>query len=142
MFGVRRICGIHIIYSGAVIRGDRQGLFYGKFEAFRCGTHLLTAGSPIVEVRHRRIFLRILPTFGYRKRTVEPSFLFYKITPPLKNMRTRFPHFLSRPYQSTNEWCLPRSRQYDETKNHLIQTRAFCPQRNHFAVESNTINFL
>ncbi len=44
MFGVRRFCGIHIIYTGAVIRGDRQGLFYGKFEASRCGTHLLTSG--------------------------------------------------------------------------------------------------
>ncbi len=58
MFGVRRICGIHIIYSGAVIRDDRQGLYlYGKSEASRCGTHLLKAGSPFVEVRHRRIIL-------------------------------------------------------------------------------------
>ena len=72
MFGVRCICGIHIIYSGAVIQGDRQGLFYGKFEASRCGTHLLKAGSPFVEVRHRRIFLNITPIFGHKKRTVQP----------------------------------------------------------------------
>ncbi len=44
MFGVRRFCGIHSIYSGAVIRGDRQGLIIGKSEASRCGTHLLTSG--------------------------------------------------------------------------------------------------
>ena len=55
MFGVRLICGIHIIYTGAVIRGDRQGLIIGKSEASRCGTHLLLAGSPFAEVRHRRI---------------------------------------------------------------------------------------
>ena len=61
MYGVRRFCGIHIIYSGAVILGDRQGLYlYGKFEASRCGTHLLIAGSPFVEVRHRRILLYIV----------------------------------------------------------------------------------
>ena len=62
--GVRSsaFCGIHIIYSGAVIRGDRQGLFYGKFEASRCGTHLLYAGSPIAEVRHRRIILKTTRT--------------------------------------------------------------------------------
>ena len=71
MFGVRCLCGIHIIYSGAVIRGDRQGLYlYGKSEASRCGTHLLKAGSPFVEVRHRRIFLNITPIFGHKKRTV------------------------------------------------------------------------
>ena len=55
MFGVRRFCGIHITNSGAVIRDDRQGLFYGKFDASRCGTHLLKAGSPFAEMRHRRI---------------------------------------------------------------------------------------
>lgn len=62
VFGVRLFCGIHNIYSGAVIRGDRQGLcLYGKFEASRCGTHLLLAGSPIAEVRHRRILLQTPP---------------------------------------------------------------------------------
>ncbi len=71
MFGVRRFCGIHDIYSGAVIRGDRQGLFYGKSEASRCDTHLLKAGSPFVEVRHRRITLTM-------KRTVTRPF-FYAI---------------------------------------------------------------
>ena len=35
---------IHIFYKGAVIRGDRQGLFYGKSEASRCGTHLASCG--------------------------------------------------------------------------------------------------
>ena len=62
MFGVRLFCGIHIIYSGAVIRGDRQGLPGGKFDASRCGTHLLLAGSPIAEVRHRRITLKTART--------------------------------------------------------------------------------
>ena len=62
MFGVRLICGIHIIYTGAVIRGDRQGLIIGKSEASRCGTHLLLAGSPIAEVRHRRIIQKIKRT--------------------------------------------------------------------------------
>ena len=83
MFGVRCLCGIHIIYSGAVIRGDRQGLYlYGKSEASRCGTHLLKAGSPIVEVRHRRIILNI-PHYkmgmikdGFYK----PPFLFYSFS--------------------------------------------------------------
>jgi len=28
-----------------VIRCDRQGLLYGKFDAQRCGTHLREAGS-------------------------------------------------------------------------------------------------
>ena len=28
VFGVKRSCGIHVIYSGAVIRGDRQGLLF------------------------------------------------------------------------------------------------------------------
>lgn len=41
VYGVRLICGIHVIYSGAVIRGDRQGLIIGKSDASRCGTHLL-----------------------------------------------------------------------------------------------------
>ena len=62
MYGVQCFCGIHIINSGAVIRGDRQGLYlYGKSEASRCGTHLLKAGSPIVEVRHRRIHFTYFP---------------------------------------------------------------------------------
>ena len=66
MFGVRLICGIHNIYTGAVIRGDRQGLFYGKSEASRCGTHLLLAGSPFAEVRHRRILLYTIRFFGIK----------------------------------------------------------------------------
>ena len=60
---------LHIMNSGAVIRGDRQGLFYGKSDASRCGTHLLKAGSPIVEVRHRRIIFEYNPS-GHEKRTV------------------------------------------------------------------------
>ena len=35
---------IHIFYTGAVIRDDRQGLFYGKSDASRCGTHLARSG--------------------------------------------------------------------------------------------------
>ena len=66
MFGVRLFCGIHIICSGAVIRGDRQGLLSGKFEASRCGTHLLLAGSPIAEVRHKRIILKMTRTVFHR----------------------------------------------------------------------------
>ena len=82
MFGVRLICGIHIIYTGAVIRGDRQGLIIGKSEASRCGTHLLLAGSPFAEVRHRRIFLHISPFRSVKKRTVIPvRFCFYSIIP-------------------------------------------------------------
>lgn len=70
--GVRSsaFCGIHIIYSGAVIRGDRQGLLSGKFEASRYGTHLLEAGSPIVEVRHRRIILNARRTVSYRPQII------------------------------------------------------------------------
>ena len=77
VFGVRRLCGIHSIYSGAVIRGDRQGLHCGKSDASRCGTHLLFAGSPFAEVRHRRIILKIHRFFnkiGKRKGRFPPSF--------------------------------------------------------------------
>lgn len=70
VFGVRLICGIHIIYSGAVIRGDRQGLIFGKSDTSRCGTHLLLAGSPFAEVRHRRIYFEYQPISGSIKRTV------------------------------------------------------------------------
>ena len=35
---------IHIFDTGAVIRDDRQGLFYGKSDASRCGTHLARSG--------------------------------------------------------------------------------------------------
>ena len=39
-----------------VIRGDRQGLFYGKSDASRYGTHLVKNWVHLIaEVRHRRI---------------------------------------------------------------------------------------
>lgn len=34
-----------MIIREQVIRCDRQGLFYGKFDTQRCGTHLREAGS-------------------------------------------------------------------------------------------------
>ena len=84
MFGVRLFCGIHIIYSGAAIRGDRQGLLSGKFEASRCGTHLLLAGSPIAEVRHRRITLKTTRTvFAVRLSFIGRVLMKQKIIPIL-----------------------------------------------------------
>ncbi len=40
-FGIN---AIHVIKSGAYVRGDRQGLNFGKSDASRRGTHLLKAG--------------------------------------------------------------------------------------------------
>lgn len=105
MYGVRRFCGIHVIYSGAVIRDDRQGLFYGKFEASRCGTHLLYSGFTSAEVRHRRIFpLESLTRSGnahIAPLATKPSLpLGFSFFLPLFH-RTR-PHFSTSPFQNKN----------------------------------------
>ena len=62
MFGVWYECVIHNFNTGAVIRGDRQGLFYGKSEASRCGTHLLKAGSSFSRIAAQADFFEY-PSF-------------------------------------------------------------------------------
>ena len=73
-YNIGRICGVRSSVLTQSTLFFREQVFVpidkvcycnGKFEAARCGTHLLKAGWLSVEVRHRRIFLNIIRSGFY-----------------------------------------------------------------------------